>query len=364
MKLNAIGFIPVVSDFEHFYLSSLCTKILFDKKVSVEESQGIQSVLFDPVLETVFWKQKKDLFELCRKYKTLERLEISSAFLRHVIRYNWISYNYQEKHLEKDFFLNQAKQIFVSKKSVPEQLKLHKESYNKVANKQDEISSRLKFSEKEKYIFEVARTFVYLKGFRVESRYLVHYSIDLIFKEIARREGFALTMLRYCLRGEISKILKNQKVNQQKILARRRFVTDINVFGKSRLVTGEEARKLVKAIEINEDVGKVNEIGGQTAFAGKVTGRVKIVKTSMDNKKVKKGDILISPATNPDLLPAMVKASAFVTETGGVTSHAAIIAREMRKPCIIGTKIATKVFKDGDLVEVDADKGIVRRIKK
>lgn len=68
--------------------------------------------------------------------------------------------------------------------------------------------------------------------------------------------------------------------------------------------------------------------------------------------------------TLPDLLPAMKKASAFVTDEGGVMCHAAIIARELKKPCIIGTRIATQFLKDGDLVEVDAEKGIVKILKR
>ena len=59
----------------------------------------------------------------------------------------------------------------------------------------------------------------------------------------------------------------------------------------------------------------------------------------------------------------MKRAIAFVTDEGGITCHAAIIAREMKKPCIIGTKVATKILKDGDMVEVDANKGTVKIIK-
>ena len=59
----------------------------------------------------------------------------------------------------------------------------------------------------------------------------------------------------------------------------------------------------------------------------------------------------------------MQRASAFVTDEGGITCHAAIVAREMRKPCIVGTRVATRVLKDGDIVEVDANSGIVRIIK-
>jgi pyruvate,water dikinase len=58
----------------------------------------------------------------------------------------------------------------------------------------------------------------------------------------------------------------------------------------------------------------------------------------------------------------MKKAGAIITNSGGITCHAAIVAREIKIPTLIGTKIATKIFKDGDLVEVDANKGIVRKI--
>ncbi len=103
---------------------------------------------------------------------------------------------------------------------------------------------------------------------------------------------------------------------------------------------------------------------GQTAFPGKIRGAVKVIRRIDQCDEVKKGDILISPMTTPNFLPAMKQAAAFVTEEGGITCHAAIVAREMRKPCIIGTKIATEVFKDGDRVEVDAEKGIVRKLRK
>ena len=79
--------------------------------------------------------------------------------------------------------------------------------------------------------------------------------------------------------------------------------------------------------------------------------------------KISVGDILVSPMTRPDFVPAMKKAVAFITDEGGITCHAAIVAREMKKPCIIGTKIATQLLKDGMEVEVDANKGIVKIIK-
>lgn len=76
------------------------------------------------------------------------------------------------------------------------------------------------------------------------------------------------------------------------------------------------------------------------------------------------GDILVTGMTTPDFLSAIRKSAGFVTDEGGITCHAAIVSRELKKPCIIGTKIATQILKDGDLVEVDANKGIVKILEK
>ncbi|HQF57216.1 MAG TPA: PEP-utilizing enzyme [Candidatus Magasanikbacteria bacterium] len=82
----------------------------------------------------------------------------------------------------------------------------------------------------------------------------------------------------------------------------------------------------------------------------------------VDLKDFEEGEIIISPMTEPSYLPIMKKALAFVTNEGGILCHASIVARELQKPCIIGTKIATHVFKDGDEVEVDATNGIIRKV--
>ncbi len=128
---------------------------------------------------------------------------------------------------------------------------------------------------------------------------------------------------------------------------------------------GENSVELIlgESVGGERDYLHITEIKGQVARSGKVRGRVKIVLTPKGCSKVQKGDILVATMSTPDFLPAMGKAAAFVTDIGGITCHAAIVAREMGKPCIIGTEIATKVLKDGDLVEVDAEKGIVRKIR-
>ena len=101
---------------------------------------------------------------------------------------------------------------------------------------------------------------------------------------------------------------------------------------------------------------------GDPASPGIGIGTVQIIHSPKDASSFKQGMILVAKATNPDLVPIMKKASAFITNQGGLTCHAAIVARELHKPCIVGTKIGTRVFKDGDMVEVDAARGIIRKI--
>ncbi|MFA5184397.1 MAG: PEP-utilizing enzyme [Patescibacteria group bacterium] len=103
---------------------------------------------------------------------------------------------------------------------------------------------------------------------------------------------------------------------------------------------------------------------GRTAMPGQAKGRAKLVFSVRDSFKVRRGDIIISPMTTPEMLLAMKKAAAIVTDEGGVICHAAIVAREMKKPCLIATRTATKVFKDNELIMVDAGAGTVRRVGK
>jgi len=105
------------------------------------------------------------------------------------------------------------------------------------------------------------------------------------------------------------------------------------------------------------------KVTGQVAYKGYAKGIVKILKRKNQINDFENGKILISPMTTPDFVPAMKRAVAIVTDEGGITCHAAIISRELKIPCVIGTKIATKVFKDGDMVEVDANRGVIRKIK-
>jgi len=119
----------------------------------------------------------------------------------------------------------------------------------------------------------------------------------------------------------------------------------------------EEIKKLLRTDRINSI-----EINGRSACQGIAEGYVKIIKNSKDLNYFKEGFILVAEKTQPSYVMTMKKAKAIVTDIGGITSHAAIVAREFNIPTVVATTNATKQLKDGDFVRVDAFKGIVIKL--
>lgn len=98
---------------------------------------------------------------------------------------------------------------------------------------------------------------------------------------------------------------------------------------------------------------------GAPASPGIGSGEVKIIRKNKEISKIKDGDVLVAKMTSPDYVPAMKKASAIITDEGGLTSHAAIVSRELGIPCVVGTKEATTKLKEGVIVTVDGEIGEV-----
>jgi len=141
--------------------------------------------------------------------------------------------------------------------------------------------------------------------------------------------------------------------------------------GGCKVLLGEVAEeKFYSEIETKKETVLIEEFTGEVACRkGIVRGKVFIFRcgSSGFTKRISefpKGSILVANLTLPLLMPAIRKSKAIVTDHGGITCHAAIVSRELGIPCIIGADIATKVLNDGDLIEVDTEKGIVKIIER
>ncbi len=188
------------------------------------------------------------------------------------------------------------------------------------------------------------------------------YKMKIMLDEIAKRLSLTSKQV-YFLTEEDTILALENKINIDGNEIDKRIKNSALVFlcNEMFLVTDPI---VLKEIDNRIEVKSVVSIKGSIAYSGIVRGHAKIISSTKDFDKVNEGDILVASTTRPDYLPFMKKSGGFVTNEGGMLSHAAIMARELKKPCIIGTKIATKVLKDGDLVEVDAEKGVVTIIKR
>lgn len=210
-------------------------------------------------------------------------------------------------------------------------------------------------------LFDAFGDFMVTKIYRRYAQIYALYKIEFLQREVARRFTLSLEQVRFLTPDELQSALRSGVIHRAELKRRTKFCVALFERGRTRVVTGAAAKALAAKINVAK-VDGVTELKGQTGCLGTGIGTVKIVIRPSDMTKMKKGDILVSIATDPDIVPAMKKAAAIVTEQGGVTSHAAIVARELGIPCVIGTRIATKVLKDGDRVEVDATKGVVKKI--
>ena len=104
---------------------------------------------------------------------------------------------------------------------------------------------------------------------------------------------------------------------------------------------------------------EVESIRGIPASPGIVQGKVRVITGTADLHKVERGDIIVTAMTDPSYLQAIARAQGIITDHGGMLCHPAIVARELQKPCIVGTKVATQALKDGEFVELNATKGTV-----
>ncbi len=116
---------------------------------------------------------------------------------------------------------------------------------------------------------------------------------------------------------------------------------------------------LKKDVGSKQDSGITNEVlfSGLAASPGIATGNVKKIGGISEFSGLVQGNVLVTAMTTPDMVPIMKRAAAIITDTGGLTSHAAIVSRELGIPCVVGTRVATKKLKDGDTVTVDASAG-------
>jgi phosphohistidine swiveling domain-containing protein len=335
---NYIEYQPTLSLYhicDDFIEDALKEELL--KKTNADEVKALMSHLNLPL--------KFNLDQLAKR-ELLKTGDISYFIKNH-------SWNFSRYGQYNPLTIKQAKQLLISLKRDKNFLN----DSNRVETKKAIKRAKQLLKDKGYYV-DVMQFFIYYRTHRTDIFNKIFYSWYDTLTQFAENLGLSYDDLIHCSYPEII----NNKIPSSKILAARKndFVACLSR-GKIDIYSGDKINVFKKLI-----IDKNNDqiISGRSAFPGIIRGEVKIISGPQDMENFKSGCILVASMTTPSMVIIMKKAAAFITDEGGITCHASILAREMKTPCVIGTKIATRVLHNGDLVEVDANQGVVKIIKR
>jgi phosphoenolpyruvate synthase/pyruvate phosphate dikinase len=271
--------------------------------------------------------------------RILDKEKISKEEVKKVLDLTSENFVYYSK--TEFFYLDQAYEHSKKDKTTAENLK----HFDKIKNKGREHMNKV-FFEKESYIFRFFKKLG--KQFSMDDKDLIAYTKE-----------------------ELLDLFDNKKVSKEELNGRRKTYIFQTKNKKLEILWGDEAKEIIGSF-IHESEEEGNILKGTIANKGKLKGKVKVIPFGYDKfhlygkmiEEMDKGDILVAETTSPEIMAACKKAGAILTNQGGLMSHAAIVSREFKIPCIVALGNVTDLVKDGDVVEVDADNGIVRILNK
>ncbi|NQU98794.1 hypothetical protein HQ533_04960 [Candidatus Woesearchaeota archaeon] len=293
-------------------------------------------------------RQQEDLIRIS---KTKNKKERETELQKHLEKFSWIKNNYSGRYP-------------LTMEEVEEEIK----SLKKKKHKEEDIEQEKKdIIEKYKLplkIITLCKRLVYLTNWQDKRKELILKGVeefDIIIKEAAKRAGVKYELFKWASHEEVEKGLTK---DYESLLEKRRKFSVLyrNSEDEIQIAVGEEAHQLNELMKSKEKK-ESKTINGMCASLGKVIAKVQICRDLDDIANFKEGNVLVTSMTRPEFVPAMKKAAAVITDEGGITCHAAIVSRELGIPCVIGTQNATKVLNDNELVEVNANHGVVRIVK-
>ena len=280
-------------------------------------------------------------------------------------RFFWVKTNYLDyTRVTAEEILDEARRRAKTVKNLRELIAEKKNAPEHNRKVKDRLFAELKVSPKLKSIIHLSETFAYIQDKRKECVLRNNTLFYETLETLAEQNHFDRKLVFYITPEEFFAFLEKGTAPDWTLVSRRFRDGCLVLYfnGTSALLYKDEIDSSIKTEHLFPDLGQVRELRGSTAFKGKVSGTVRVLRNSGEIARFRRGEILVANQTTPEFVPAMKKAAAIITNQGGITSHASIIARELMVPCIVGVKNATEVLKDGDNVEVNANIGVVKKM--
>jgi phosphohistidine swiveling domain-containing protein len=314
----------------------------------------IYNLLTTPAEASFIGQQETALQRIARLPRSLRKKNLAV----HLKKYFWIQNSYSgPKKLTINDFMRRLEAVRSIKLVNP----------GSVRRKKLRLLARLKISRSlREFINLIEFTTIWQDSRKANILRNVSY-LALVARELARRSDLTVEQIYQLGVNESLSVRSIKALKSISPLLRQRQLGMLILMEKDGeyKVSGQQYRKLLPLIRAVEQRSAADgsSIHGSVANGGTAVGRVTVCRNIASLSKVGQGDVIVASMTRPEFLPALKKASAIVTDEGGITCHAAIVARELGLPCVIGTKIATKVLKDGMIVEVRANHGLIKIVK-
>jgi len=339
-------------------IKDLLMKALQKKGLS-EKFTYYFNLLMQPTRSSFNLESNNMMHEMIKSYKEDNNGEKLFGLIdNYVEKFYWIKYSWiGGKELTKEDVLEEIKKHIEKNDEFKcideEELKRNVEIKKK-------LCEELEVNEELRMYLDLTEFMTYWQDDRKINILIGVCVMEKYIDELSKRSGIGSENLKYVLPDEIESF---EDFDEEELKLRREGSAFLYSYNEREILVGEDFKEFEKMLKKQEKSDDIKEITGMCASVGKCVGKVKVCLTIKDLKKLEEGDILVTAMTRPEFFQSMKTAAAFVTDEGGLTCHAAIVAREFNKPCIIATKNATKLLKDGDLVEVNADHGVVKVIK-
>ncbi|MFH1308248.1 MAG: PEP-utilizing enzyme [archaeon] len=377
----------VVEPYNHYlddYYMPKITKLIGDEKKAKESF----ATLTLPFELSFVARERRDFLRLILKYFQSPRQrnliknlpyadylaelkmnypEIFRAIQEHQQNYYWVQNSYGQwtilSIIEFTEFIKGALKEFTLTDLKKELNEL--EDTEAIKEKRNNIIKQFKIPSEIDQELQHIQNVTWIKDERKKIVLMMLHHMFRFFEEFGKRTGLEPKLTSYAKISELPDLLeKNLDIN---ILNERRegiFIVSQNK-NKISFFTGNDVIPIKNILLKENSHSETENFQGIIACRGEnpiILGKAKVILNPY-KETISEDEILITPMTRPDFVQLMRKARAVITDIGGITSHAAIVSREMNKPCIIGTKIATKVLKNGDELELRMNHGTVRKIK-
>ncbi len=370
------GLVPMFLDFkEYTYVTDLVLSILRAHGVSPDEEGRLFALLTTPTGAWDFTLAEDEMRQLLQSVRATPswRDAIANASptllddepeLRQLLeeyrqQFEWLHYGYEGPVMRIDDVLAMVRERLGRvgedrsvKQSVARQ-------HQQIQQEQAQALQRYAFNAEEIQWFEIARKVAFYKSYRRLRQSQGYARLEPVLRLLAQHSGLSLELWRMLTPQEVEQVFFDLKAVPSDLQDRRQ----VCVYGRERgepfLLSGASARAFIETTMAHLPETQTPLLHGHVAYPGVVEGMVVVVRTPEDIAQVQSNAIIVSPSLNPYMQLAMERCRAIVTDAGGLTCHAAVVAREYQIPCIVGVKNASNQIRTGDYVRVDANHGIV-----